>query len=97
MHLKGGRSMTTKLVDSKGRLMLGSEFAGLMLLVDDSTPGQIILKQAVAIPAADAWLYENEKALALVRKGLDQARKGQFSKNPPDLAADAEMAEAIED
>ena len=34
-----------------------------MVLVDDSNPAQLILKPAIAIPAADAWLYQNEKAL----------------------------------
>jgi hypothetical protein len=89
--------VVTRVADSKGRVMLGSEFAGLMLIVDDSDPNQIIIKRAKAIPLAEAWLYENEKALALVRTGLEQAQKGQFSKNPPDLATDAEMAESIAD
>lgn len=89
--------MTTRLADNKGRILLGSEFANLMVIVDDSTPGQIVLKPAKAVPLAEAWLYENEKALGLVRKGLAQARKRKFSKAPPDLDADAELAEAIED
>jgi hypothetical protein len=89
--------MTTKLADSKGRILLGSEFANLMIIVDDSTPGQIVLKPAKAVPLAEAWLYENEKALALVRKGLAQARQRKFSKTPPDLDADAKLAEATGD
>jgi hypothetical protein len=89
--------MTTRLADAKGRIMLGSQFAGRMVLVDDSNPAQLILKPAIAIPAADAWLYQNEKALNLVREGLKQAQSGQFSKTPPDLGADAEFADAIAD
>jgi hypothetical protein len=82
--------MTTKLVDSKGRLALGSQYAGCMMIVIDDDPNQIILKPAVAVPAQEAWLYKNQQALALVRKGLEEARAGQFSKNPPIIAADAE-------
>ena len=88
--------MTTKLVDSKGRLMLGNKLAGRMVLVDDSDPEHIIITPAVAIPECEAWLYKNEEALRRVRAGLEQARKGQFSKSPPDLDADAALADAIE-
>jgi hypothetical protein len=97
LKVSGGDIMTIKLADSKGRIMLGSEYANLMIIVDDSTPGQIVLKPAKAVPLADAWLYENKKALALVRTGLEQAQTGRFSETPPDLVADAKLAEAIED
>ena len=88
--------MTTKLVDGKGRLMLGSKMAGRMVIVDDSDPEHIIITPAVAIPEKEAWLYQNKEALELVRKGLEQARKGEFSKSPPDLDADRALADAIE-
>ncbi len=88
--------MTTKLVDGKGRLMLGSKLAGRMVIVDDSDPEHIIITPAVAIPEKEAWLYKNKKALDLVRAGLEQARKGEYSKTPPDLDADAALADAID-
>jgi len=44
-----------------------------------------------------AWLYRNKAALRLVRKGLAQARKKQFTKNPPDLEADACLANRLAD
>ena len=81
--------MTTKLVDSKGRLALGSHYAGCMVIVDDTDPNQLIIKPAVAIPAREAWLYQNQEALDLVRKGVEQARAGRFSAKPPDLGPDA--------
>jgi hypothetical protein len=49
------------------------------------------------IPEGEAWLYENPKALASVRRGLDQARKGNVTKKPPDLKAAAKLAEQLED
>ena len=88
--------MTTKIVDTKGRLMLGNRFAGRMVIIDDSDPERIVVKPAVAIPEREAWLYKNAEALTRVRAGLEQARKGQVSKSPPDLDADAGLADEIE-
>ena len=88
--------MTTKLIDGKGRLMLGSKLAGRMVIVDDSDPAHIVITPAVAIPEKEAWLYKNKEALESVRAGLEQARKGEFSKFPPDLDADRALADAIE-
>ena len=89
--------MTTKLVDSKGRLMLGSRLAGRMVIIDDTNPDCIVITPAVAIPEREAWLYKNEEALRRVREGLELARKGQFCKTPPDLEADAALADQFED
>ena len=47
---------------------------------------------ACVIPEREAWLYENPKALASLRRGLDQARKGKVTKSPPDLKAAAKLA-----
>jgi len=49
------------------------------------------------IPEREVWLYENPKALASVRRGLEQARKGKVTKTPPDLKATAKLAEQLED
>jgi hypothetical protein len=91
-----GIAMTTKLVDSKGRLALGSRFAGCMVIVNDDNPNQIVIRPAVAIPADQAWLFQNQQAMDLVRKGLEEARAGQFSTRPPvigtETAAEADEA-----
>jgi hypothetical protein len=89
--------MTSKVVDSKGRLMLGSRLAGRMVIVDDSDPDCIVITPAVAIPEREAWLYKNEGAMNRVRAGLEQARQGRFSESPPDLDADAALADQLED
>ena len=80
--------MTTKLVDSKGRLALGNRYAGRMVLIDDSEPDRLIIIPAVAIPDREAWLYRNDEAINLVREGLAQAREGRFADSPADLDAD---------
>ena len=89
--------MTIRLADNKGRILLGSQFANVTFIIDDGDPGQVILKPAVAIPANEAWLYQNETALNLVRKGLTQAKKRRFAKSPPDLDADAALVKKLED
>ena len=87
--------MTTKLIDGKGRLMLGSKLAGRMVIVDDSDPEHIIITPAVAIPEKEAWLYKNKEALAAVRRGLQELADGEFSDSPPDLDKDAELADKL--
>ncbi len=49
------------------------------------------------IPAKKAWLFQNKAPLALVRKGLAEARNKQFSKTPRDLDADACLARRLAD
>ncbi len=67
--------------DSKRRLTLGKALAGL---ADDvrfdvykNSSGQIVLDPQVSIPASEAWLYRNPKALAAVRRGLQEAADGK--------------------
>ncbi len=76
--------------------MLGTALAGRMVIVDDSDPNQIIISPAVAIPEREAWLYKNKVALSRVRKGLEQAKAGDFSESPPDLDDDAALADQLE-
>ncbi len=89
--------MTTKTIDSKGRLALGSDFAGRLAIVDDTNPDKIIITLARAIPEKEAWLYQNEEAVGRVRRGLAQARARRISKTPPDIDADAALAAKLED
>jgi hypothetical protein len=39
--------------------------------------GRIVLDPQVSIPASEAWLYRNRKALASVRRGLAEAAEGK--------------------
>jgi hypothetical protein len=89
--------MTTKTIDSKGRLALGSDFAGRLVIVDDASQDKIIITLARAIPEKEVWLYQNEEAIGQVRRGLAQASERRFSKTPPDIDADAALAAELED
>ena len=89
--------MTTKTLDSKGRVTLGSQFAGQTVVIDDSNPMCIVIKPVVMIPVAEAWLYKNKEALGLVRQGLDDARRGNFADESPDVESDLGWLDDIED
>jgi hypothetical protein len=84
--------MTTKTIDARGRLTLGPAFANRMVLVEELEGGIVQLIPAEAVPAREAWLFKNRKALASVLTGLEQARKGEFAA-PPELAPDDDDSE----
>lgn len=88
--------MVVKVADSKGRVSLGSEFAGRVVIVNTDSDVTTITP-GVVIPESEAWLYRNPEALAAVRKGLADAAKRNFSETQPDLAADAAFADSCED
>ena len=86
-----------KSADSKGRVSLGGHFTNRAVIVEHRSDDEVIVRLARVIPEREAWLYENPKALASVRRGLDQARKGNVTKAPPNLKAAAKLAEQLED
>ncbi|MEO6022269.1 MAG: hypothetical protein ABIP64_03980 [Burkholderiales bacterium] len=86
-----------KNTDSKGRVTLGGHFANQAVIVEHRSDDEVVIRLARVIPEGEAWLYENPKALASVRRGLDQARKGNVTKQPPDLKAAAKLAAQLED
>ena len=88
--------MIPKQVDSKGRISLDKSYAGSTMLVEVRDDGTVVLRPAVTIPANEAWLWKNKKALAMVQEGLDDARHGRHAQ-PPNLAAAAKLAAKIKD
>jgi len=88
--------MIPRQVDNKGRIALDKSYAGSTMLVERREDGTIILRPAVTVPANEAWLWKNKKALALVQEGLDEARQGQHAP-APDLAAAKKLASKIKD
>ena len=89
--------MTTKTLDSKGRVTLGSQFAGQTVIIDVSNPTCIMIRPVVMIPADEAWLYKNQTALNLVREGLNDARHGNFAEADPDVDGDLRWLNDVED
>ena len=68
--------------DAKKRVVLPKSLVreGITYHIYSNSLGQIILDPQVAIPASEAWLFNNPDALALVRQGLSDAAQGKVSK-----------------
>ena len=49
------------------------------------------------VPQREFWLHKNPKAKVSVFRGLMQAKTGTTVKIPPDLKADARLAEQLND
>ncbi|MCX5655919.1 MAG: hypothetical protein NTY65_14865 [Planctomycetota bacterium] len=80
--------MTTKTVDARGRLTLGPKYANSLVIVRERDDGALEIMPAEAVPAREAWLYRNPKALKAVRDGIEDARAGRLAETP-DLTADS--------
>jgi hypothetical protein len=64
--------------DSKGRIALGVLAEGVSsYVVRPMGDGRVMLEPQVEIPAREKWLFDNPKALASVRAGLEQAARGE--------------------
>ncbi|KPK83935.1 MAG: hypothetical protein AMJ81_07000 [Phycisphaerae bacterium SM23_33] len=85
----------TRMVDSKGRVTLGKSFANKLVIVNE-VPAGAILVRAEAVPAKEAWLHKNPRAIAAVVRGLAEAEAGEFAE-APDLEEGSALADAIED
>jgi len=85
-----------KKIDSKGRLLLGEEFANQNVIVETQKDGSLLLKPAAVVPIAEAWLYKNKSAFQSVRRGLNQASERQFAKDPRS-AKDGKLVSDAED
>ena len=65
--------------DKKKRLTLGlaDSFGAFNIYLNKF--GQFILDPVQTVPASEAWLYKNKKALAAVKKGLKASAAGKVS------------------
>lgn len=77
------RALNTKVTllrpDAKGRITLGKMAEGVSSFRAryDKATHRITLEPYAEIPFQEKWLFENEKALKSVRKGLTESSKGQ--------------------
>ena len=74
-------------VDSKNRITLRSKGMTVSSYkVYRNSLGQYILDPQVSVPAHEAWLYKNPKALAEVQKGLAAMKAGKLVKAREDFS-----------
>ena len=68
--------------DSRRRVNLPKSLVGegIMYHIYSNSMGQIILDPQVTIPASELWLFQNDNALASVKRGLTDAAEGRVSK-----------------
>ncbi len=76
--------LVTEIVkpDAKKRLSLGValESGSVAYNIYRNRLGQIVLDPLKAVPAYEAWLFENKQALASVKRGLAQSAEGRTKK-----------------
>ena len=89
--------MTTKTTDSKGRLTLGERFANRTVIVEEVDETEVRVTLARVVPEREMWLYENDAAIAAVRRGLAEAKRGDLTAAEPDVAADATLTAKLAD
>jgi len=64
--------------DSKKRLTIGQAMLeGVSYAIYRNSLGQIVLDPVVTIPASEAWLFKNRKALTSVERGLENSAAGR--------------------
>ena len=88
--------MTTRTVDSKGRISLGSRFANRTVLIEKVDATELRVTLARIVPQREVWLHKNPRAKAAVRRGLTQAKARKTAKLPPDLRRDAQLVEQLD-
>ncbi|MFQ5464094.1 MAG: hypothetical protein ACE5E5_15890 [Phycisphaerae bacterium] len=88
---------STKTTDAKGRVALGKAFANKTVIVRAIDETEMRVSIARVLPEREAWLLENPKARKLVETGLREAESHEFSEAPPNLDADAALADELED
>ena len=86
---------TAKKLDSKGRLVLGPQFANTTVLVEKVAEGEFHVKTATVIPAREAWLFKNLEAMELVMRGLEDSKNGRVSK--VDIKKNASWIDKLKD
>ncbi len=65
--------------DAKGRITLGHLADGISgFIIVEATEHRIVLEPYTEIPASERWLFENKKALKMLKEGLKAASEGRL-------------------
>jgi hypothetical protein len=74
------------LADAKGRVNLGSDYAGQRFFITHRKDlDSVILEKAALIPERELWLHKNKDAQQSVFEGIQDAKKGKIKKNAINL------------
>ena len=73
--------VSTHTVDDRHRITLGELLKDTRRVrIYRNTRGELLLQPVVEVPAAEAWLFQNQEALTAVKQGLEDAAKGRISR-----------------
>ena len=73
--------LAARSIDERQRVCVGDIMKGFSRVqIYRNKAGEILLRPMVEIPASEAWLFKNKKALDAVQLGLEQAKEGKISK-----------------
>jgi hypothetical protein len=89
--------MTVKIADSKGRVVLGTQFANKPVIIEEVDDTEVRVIVAEVVPQRELWLHRNIKAKDSVHRGLAQAKARKFSNDPPALDTDESLAKSLGD
>lgn len=66
--------------DAKGRICLGKMASGVSSFkaIFDEKSQTITLEPYMEVPLRERWLFENEEALSLVMRGIEDSKKGRL-------------------
>lgn len=67
----------TSRADTKGRIVLGAAQANKTFRITEQPNGNVLLEPVVVIHEQEAWLFKNPKALAMVKRGIEQSKAGK--------------------
>jgi hypothetical protein len=89
--------MTVKIADSKGRVVLGPQFANKPVIIEEVDDTEVRVIAAEVVPQRELWLHRNIKAGESVDRGLAQAKARKFSRKPPALDSDESLVKSLGD
>jgi len=58
-------------------VVLGAAQANKTFRITQQPNGNLLLEPVVVMHEREAWLFKNPKALAMVKKGMEQSRAGK--------------------
>ena len=63
--------------DSKGRVVLGPQYANKMFRMSEQPDGNLLLEPVVTVHEREVWFYKNPEVQAMVQEGIRQSRSGK--------------------
>ncbi len=75
------QEVAARTVDTKHRITIGKLIGECKRVkIYKNRKGEILIKPLVELPASEAWLFNDQEMLESVRRGLNDAAKGNIEK-----------------